>query len=172
MDKLHQSLFSLFFQIQPILRAKDIEPCAAGCWWPLTWCGQQPEEEGSPTPRHQPWARPQFTTPQTHIWPWWGESPARRAQPSGSNDRERAGLLFPQGTQSLLECKKLNLSPCDACEKYRKKCTVVVSAVYLVLNEESLLSILRNIPFRIKQFKILILTLIYYLSASQTLKFI
>lgn len=45
-------------------------------------------------------------------------------------------------------------------KKYRKKCTVAVSAVYLVLNEESLLSILRNIPFRIKQFKILILTLI------------
>lgn len=130
---LLSSLPSLQSQIQPVLRAKDIKPCTAPRWRPLPRCGQQPEEEGSPAPKFQLWPRPQSASSQTQLWSRQGENPASRAQPSGSGDGERAGLLFPQGKQASLEFNKTLIHPhdghIDACDN---KTTNVMDACWLV----------------------------------------
>lgn len=128
-------VLSLHSQIQPVLRAKDIEPYTAPCWWPLPGCGQQPKEEGSPAPEFQPWPRPQSNGSQTQRCPRQGASPADRAQSGCSGDGERAGLLFPEGNQASLECNKP-----DPHDRHTRQHVITVYIKYsrVVLNASSL----------------------------------
>lgn len=105
-------VLSLPSQIQPVLRAKDIEPYAPPCWWPLPRHEQQPEEEGPPTPKFKPWPRPQSASSQTQLDPRQRASPASWAQPGRSS--ERAGLLLPKGNQTHRHMWQQNKT-CDKC---------------------------------------------------------
>lgn len=91
------SFSPLHSQIQPVLWAKDIEPHEAPSWRPLSGCGQQPEEEGSPAPKFQSQAWLRLVSLQTKLCPRRGANPTSGAQPGRSTDGERAGLLLPQG---------------------------------------------------------------------------
>lgn len=70
-------------QIQPVLRAEDIQPRADRRRGPLPGPGQRPEEESSPAPESRPGE---------------GENPG-----GGSVDGERAGLLLPEGKQAVIQ---------------------------------------------------------------------
>lgn len=132
MDKLHQSLFSLFFppRSNPFYEPRTSSPVQQDAGGPSPDVASSQKRRAPPPPGTSPGLGPSLPPHKPTSGP-----DGERAQPVGPSPvaamigRELASSS-PKVRSPCWNVKKLDLSPCDACEKYRKKCTVAVSAAY------------------------------------------